>query len=309
MRNGTVDKVKIEYTFSMKTIQNATLLDYIWLLLLSAIWGSAFVGIDIALTAFHPLIVAFYRILLAALVILVAIWIKRLSFPRDRRSWTLLILLGLLNNALPFYLISWGQQYVSASAAAVLMAVGPFIALLMAHWLTHDEKITSMKLLGVVLGFTGVFILFGEDFFTGDRNSLYGKAAIFLATIGYISSGLMIRRLSHIDALVCAGAIFLTAVLWMLPFVWRVPFHIDALYSLPFLSILYLALIPTAFASIIRIRLVQRSGIQFMSQVTYLIPLFAIFWAWVFFGSVPKLTVWIALILILGGLFIRKLKV
>jgi len=133
----------------MKTIQNATLLDYLWLILLSAIWGSAFVGIGYALTAFHPLIVAFYRILVAALVILGFIWMKKLTFPRDRQSWILLILLGLVNNALPFYLISWGQQYVSASTAAVILAIGPFVALLMAHWLTHDEKITPFKLIGV----------------------------------------------------------------------------------------------------------------------------------------------------------------
>jgi len=119
----------------------------------------------------------------------------------------------------------------------------------------------------------------------------------------------MIRRLSHIDTLVCAGAMFMTAVLWMLPFIWLIPFDSAVLLSAPFLTILYLALIPTALASIIRIQLVQRTGVQFMSQVSYLIPLFAIFWAWVFFGSVPELTVWIALALILSGLFIRKLKV
>jgi len=293
----------------MKTIQNATLLDYFWLMLLSAIWGSAFVGIGYALSAFHPLIVAFYRILVAAIVILMIIWAKGLSLPRDRRSWTLLILLGLVNNALPFYLISWGQQYVSASTAAVILAIGPFVALLMAHWLTHDEKITPFKLMGVALGFTGVFILFGEDFFAGELNSLYGKLAILIATIGYVSSGLMIRRLSHLDTMVCAGFMFMTAVLWMLPFVWIIPFGEAGVLSAPFLTIVYLAIIPTALASIIRIQLVQRTGVQFMSQISYLIPLFAIFWAWVFFAEVPETIVWVALVLILGGLFIRKLKV
>jgi len=292
----------------MKTIQNATPIDYFLLMLLSAIWGSAFVGIGYALSAFHPLIVAFYRVLIATLVVWLFIWIKRLPLPRDRNSWTYLIFLGLINNALPFYLISWGQQYVSASTAAVLLAIGPFVALIMAHWLTHDEKITPFKLIGVASGFSGVFILFGEDFFKGELNSLYGKLAILIATIGYVSSGLMIRRLSHIDTLVCAGSMFLTASVWMLPFVWFIPFESASLLSAPFLTILYLALIPTALASIIRIQLVQRTGVQFMSQVSYLIPLFAIFWAWVFFDTIPGLTVWIALILILGGLFIRKIN-
>jgi len=290
----------------MKTIQNATFVDYLWLILLSAIWGSAFVGIGIALTAFHPLIVAFYRIMIAGLILWGFIWVRKLPLPRDKKSWQILTLLGLLNNALPFYLISWGQQYVSASTAAVMLAIGPFVALMMAHWLTHDEKITPHKLIGVALGFAGIFILFGEDFFKGEVHGLYGKLVILLATVCYVSSGLLIRKLSHIDTLVCAGSMFLTGTLWMLPFVWFVPFDTSALLSAPFLTILYLAVVPTALASIIRIQLVQRAGVQFMSQVSYLIPLFAIFWAWVFLDAIPALSVWVALALILGGLSIRK---
>ncbi len=292
----------------MKTIQNATPVDYFWLMLLSAIWGSAFVGIGYALTAFHPLIVAFARILISAVLIGLIIWAQKLPMPRGAQSWILLILLGLINNALPFYLISWGQQYVSAGTAAVLLAIGPFVALIMAHWLTHDEKISPFKLIGVALGFAGVFVLFGEDLFKGEIHGLYGKLAILIATVGYVSSGLMIRKLSHLNTLVCAGSMFMTASVWMFPFVWLVPFGIEDLHWAPVLTLLYLALVPTALASVIRIRLVQRTGVQFMSQVSYLIPIFAIFWAWVFFGTVPALTVWIALTLILGGLFIRKLK-
>ncbi len=290
----------------MKTIQSATFVDYLWLILLSAIWGSAFVGIGVALTAFHPLIVAWYRIMIAGLILWGFIWVRKLPLPRDKKSWQILTLLGLLNNALPFYLISWGQQYVSASTAAVMLAIGPFVALIMAHWLTHDEKITAHKLTGVALGFAGIFILFGEDFFKGEIHGLYGKLAILLATVGYVSSGLLIRKLSHIDTLVCAGSMFLTGTLWILPFVWFVPFNASALFSAPFLTILYLAVVPTTLASIIRIQLVQRAGVQFMSQVSYLIPLFAIFWAWVFLDAIPALSVWVALALILGGLFIRK---
>jgi len=292
----------------MKTIQNATPIDYFWLMLLSAIWGSAFVGIGYALTAFHPLIVAFARILISAVLIGLIIWVQKLPMPRGAQSWILLILLGLINNALPFYLISWGQQYVSAATAAVLLAIGPFVALIMAHWLTHDEKISPFKLIGVALGFAGVFILFGEDLFKGEIHGLYGKLAILIATVGYVSSGLMIRKLSHLNTLVCAGSMFMTASVWMLPFVWLVPFGIKDLHWAPVLTLFYLALVPTALASVIRIKLVQRTGVQFMSQVSYLIPIFAIFWAWVFFGTVPALTVWIALALILSGLFIRKLK-
>jgi len=293
----------------MKTIQNAAPIDYFWLMLLSGIWGSAFVGIEYALTGFHPFLIAFFRICIAALVLLLMIWLKKLTFPRDRQSWGMLLLLGFTNNAMPFYLISWGQQYVSANTAAVMLAIGPFIALIMSHIITHDEKIDTFKLIGVAMGFTGVFILFGEDFFTGEHNSLYGKLAMLIAVIGYITSGLLIRKLSHMHTLICSCSMFMTASVMMMPFLWFIPLRNISLLSYPFLTILYLAIIPTALASLVRINLVQKIGIQFMSQVSYLIPMFAIFWSWVFFDTIPELIVWIALVMILGGLFIRKLKV
>lgn len=277
-------------------------------MLLSAIWGSAFVGIEYALTGFHPFQVAFYRISIAALLLLLFILFRKFSFPRDKKSWVMLIVLGLLNNAMPFYLISWGQQYVSASTAAVLLAVGPFIALITSHFVTHDEKINIFKLIGVSMGFIGIFILFGDDFFSGDIYGLYGKVAMLIAVMGYITSGFLIRKLHHINTLVCSCSMFLTASLMMFPFILLVPPSSISLLSYPFLTIIYLAIVPTALASLMRINLVQRTGVQFMSQVSYLIPMFTIFWSWLFFNSIPEINVWVALVLILGGLFIRKIK-
>ena len=293
----------------MKSIQAPTFIDYFSLMLLSAIWGSAFVGIEFALRDFHPYIIAFARIALASLFLLFFVFYKKLSFPKDGKTWSILILIGILNNAMPFYLISWGQQYVSASTAAVMLAVGPFVALVMSHFVTHDEKITLLKLVGVVLGFTGVFILLGDDFLEGNSDSLYGKIAMLIAVTGYIISGFMIRKISHIHTIICSSSMFITATVVMLPFIFVVPFGDGSVFSYTFLAIIYLAIIPTASASIIRINLVQKVGVQFMSQVAYLIPMFAIFWSWVFFGTAPEAIVWIALLFILSGLFIRKISI
>lgn len=292
----------------MKTIQSATLIDYALLFMLSAIWGSSFVGIEYSLTLFDPFFVAFLRIFFASVFLLGFVYLKKLSFPKDFKTWKMLILLGILNNAMPFYLISWGQQYISAGTAAVMLAMGPFVALVVSHLITEDEKITFFKMVGVVLGFIGVFILLGDDFLKGDASSLYGKIALLIAVLGYISSGFLIRKLSHVPIVVCSTSMFFTGWILMTPFLLVISYETFDLFSSQFLTTIYLAIVPTAFASLIRINLVQKVGVQFMSQVAYLIPLFAIFWSWIFFDVVPPIVVYVALGFIFTGLFVRKLN-
>jgi len=292
----------------MKTIQPPNLLDYFGLILLSAIWGSSFVAIESALNDSAPLVIAFGRIFLAAIFLSTLVFIKRLSFPKDIKTWSLLVLIGILNNSMPFYLISWGQQYINASTASIMLAVGPFVALILSHYITHDEKFTLLKLVGVILGFLGVFVLLGDDIINQRHDSFYGEIAMLIAVMGYISSGLLLRKLSHIPTLVCSSSMFITASISLLPFMIFAELGSLNLVSLSLLPIVYLAIFPTAMASIIRIKLVQKVGVQFMSQVAYLIPIFAIFWSWVFFDELPKQSAIIALTLVLLGLFIRKLK-
>ncbi len=252
--------------------------------------------------------VAFGRISLAATFLLFIVFYNKYTFPKDKESWLILILAGILNNAIPFYLISWGQQYISSSTASIMLSSGPFIALILSHYTTKDEKLTLFKLIGVLLGFLGVFILIGGDFVVGDIDAIYGQLAVLLATIGYISSGILIRKVRNINVVICSTSMFLTATLVMLPFVSIVEIMSIDFRSVSVMSIIYLAIVPTAIASLVRVKLVQRVGIQFMSQVSYLIPIFAIIWAWIFLDELPNSNAIIALFLILLGLYIRSLK-
>lgn len=291
----------------MKTITNATLVDYIWLLSLSAVWGSSFIAIELALADYDPFLLAFCRILIATIFLSLFVYFQKLPLPKDIKTWFILLCIGVLNNAMPFYFISWGQQYISASTASVMLAVGPFIALVLSHYFTHDEKFTIFKLIGVVLGFSGVFILLGEDFFKGQEYSLYGKIAMLLAVLGYISSGFLIRKISYVNTIVCSSSMLLTATIAMIPVLFFMEFK-EFAYESSFLWIVYLAIFPTALASLVRVRLVRTVGVQFMSQVAYLIPIFAIFWSFVFFNEKPKEVLLVALVFIFLGLFIRKIK-
>lgn len=292
----------------MRTIQDPKIIDYIFLILLSAIWGSAFVAIEVALVGFDPFFIAFLRIFFASFFIYIFISYKKLSFPKDFKTWGILILLGFLNNAMPFFMISWGQQFISANTAAVMLAAGPFVALVLSRFLTHDENFTFFKLLGVILGFIGVFILLGEDFLKSDETSLYGKLAMLVAILGYISSGFLIRKISHVNTFVLSASVFFSAWIMMSPYLFFISYEKFDLWSNAFLAILYLGLIPTAAASIFRIELVQKVGVQFMSQVAYLIPIFTIIWSWILFYETPNSILYVALVFIFSGLFIRKIK-
>jgi len=282
--------------------------DYIQLLILSAIWGSSFLAIEIAIENLPPFLVAFGRISFAALFLLVVIVYKQYSFPKDKKSWQILILAGILNNAVPFFLISWGQQYIDSSTAAIMLSCGPFIALLLSHYTTDDEKFSLFKLISVAFGFLGVFILVGSDIANQRVDAIYGQSAVLLATVCYISAGLLIRKLRNINVVVCSTSMFLTATFVMLPFVSFSEISQIDFGGVSALTIVYLAIFPTAIASLVRVKLVQRVGVQFMSQVAYIIPLFAIFWAWVFLSELPSTNAWIALCFILLGLLIRRIK-
>jgi len=275
--------------------------------LLSAVWGSSFLAINLAIKDLSPFLVAFGRISLASIFLLVVVFFQKLPFPKDKKSWIILILAGILNNAIPFYLISWGQQYISGSTAAIMLSFGPFIALILSHFTTHDEKFSTYKLLSVLLGFIGVFILLGGDILSKNSDALIGQLAILLATVGYITSGLLIRKLGKMNTIICSTSMLLTGALVMIPFVSIKELSNIEIGNISTYSVIYLALLPTAIASLLRVKLVQKVGIQFMSQVAYLIPIFAIFWSWIFLSEIPQLTAWIALILILMGLLIRKI--
>jgi len=277
-------------------------------MLLSAIWGSAFVAISFSLNDSVPFLIAFGRIFLAALFLTTLALIKKQSFSRDIKSIKIFALIGFLNTAMPFYLISWGQQYITPSTAALLLAVGPFIVLIVSHFITHDEKFTIFKLIGVIFGFFGVFLLLGDDLVSGNENSLYGKIAMLIAVVGYISAGFLIRKLSHIPILISSSSMFITSSIMMFPFLFFISYDNVTIFSYSSLAIIYLAIVPTALASLLRINLVQKVGVQFMSQVSYLIPIFAIFWSWVFFNQIPQKIAFIALAFIFIGLFIRKIK-
>lgn len=248
--------------------------DFLGLLALASCWGSSFFFIELALEGVGPLTLAATRITIAALLLSLVAKLRGHSLPRARRDWLLFTLAGVCGATLPFSLIAWGQSQITSSMAAILMAFTPLATLLLAHWMTEDERLAPGKIVGVVLGIAGVAVLVGGVNPGRLGENLPGKLAILAAGTGYALSSLLLRRTSVLPTLVGAAGIMLPAAATILPLAliaegvpeaWPPPTALGAL--------LFLGVFPSAAAVVILVWLLGRVGATFVSLNNYLVPL------------------------------------
>jgi drug/metabolite transporter (DMT)-like permease len=272
------------------------------LLAVSAIWGSAFICISIALDDFSPVAIAGWRVTIAAVIVLLICRWQGLSIPTDRQSLLLLATVGLLNSAVPFSLIGWGQlQGVNSATTALLISASPFATLLFSHLLTKDDRFTWYKLAGLIVGFSGVVVLLSGEIASG--GSVMGMLAIMSASFCYAFSTLMIRKLGSIPSLVIVAGALVASSIVLFPIVLIFyPPSTQSVSTETLLALLYLAILPTALAYILRTQITQTNGALFMSNVGYLIPFFAVIWGWLFLNEVPGINMVMALVLICAGI-------
>jgi len=277
------------------------------LTLLGAIWGSAFICIELALVDFSPLAIAAWRIAIGTATLGLVVLTRREAWPRGWPIVGLVVLAGLLYNAIPFTLISWGQQYISSGMAAILLSCGPFIALALSHVMTRDDRFTVNRLIGTSLGFAGVVVLIGVEALGGATESVAGQLAMVAAVTCYVVSSLVIRRITGASPIMISFVVLATSCVYMVPLLFAAgePFP-PIEQSTSVVALLFLGLVPTALAYTLRVRIVQEVGANFLAQVSYLIPAFGLLWSWLFLGHVPGYTTWIALLLIFAGLGVNR---
>ena len=288
------------------TLKTPQLKDYFNLFALSAIWGTAFIGIEIAIKELDVFQVTFGRVFIAFLFLLPFVLYKKLPLPRGKKNWMWLSLSALLNTALPFSLINAGQEYITSGMSALMIGFGPFITLLLAHYFTHDEKISKYKIYSVVLGFIGLILLLGDNFLASNISELKGQFLVLIASLSYALSSLLVRKISGVPYLMLSFSMFAVSALVLTPIVIYLYWGQSLEVNQSTLAILYLGILPTAIASIYRVKMVQEVGVQFMSQVSYLIPIFALIWAWLVLDEIPKAITLAALAIVLFGLYIRN---
>lgn len=244
----------------------------------ASLWASAFSAIKIAVGEVGPVTVAAARCLIAGVVLTPFLFQSHLL--RELRSAPLLFLcvVGFVGVAVPFMLISYGEQYVDSSLAGLLMAIGPLATLIGAHYITRDEFITRQRLGGILLGLAGVILLLWQGSRLIGQTALLGQLAILAAALGYVSSNLMIRRISgKVAALIISwsGLAFSAVLLVPAAFLIEAPAITDL--SVPTISaLLWLGLMPTALGFTLRYILIARAGAGFTSYVGYLIPAIAL---------------------------------
>lgn len=252
------------------------LVDWTLLVILSVLWGGSFFFTKIALAALPPLTLVLLRVGIAALVLLLFLRLGGGSLRAFLRIPGALFCMGLLNNVIPFSLLSWGQVHITGSLASILNAFVPVFTILLAHFLTHDEKMTVNKVAGVVLGVGGVVLMIGSSALEGISLALWGMLACLGATLAYAFGtiyGKRFRYLGIAPITVASGQVCMSTVM-MIPIVMVVdrPWTLDIPPSDVVISVLLLGVFSTALAYILFFRILSAGGATNMSLVALLIP-------------------------------------
>jgi len=255
---------------------------YEWLLLiiLSIVWGGSFFFVGVAVEALPPLTIVSLRVSLATLALLAVVHFTGLRMPTNPKIWVAFIFMGILNNLIPFTLIVWGQTHIASGLASILNATTPLFTIVAAHFLTKDERMTSNKIIGVIIGFAGVVIMIGHEALGGLGNSVFAQFAVLGAAISYSMAGIFGRRFaqSGIKPVVTATGQVTASSILLIP----LAVFYDKPFTLPmpgfeiWLAIIGLALISTAFAYILYFRILSTAGATNLLLVTLLIPVSAI---------------------------------
>jgi drug/metabolite transporter (DMT)-like permease len=230
--------------------------------------------IKIAIHEISPMTLVALRVLFGLLFGIAVILVQRVQLPRSRKEWTPLLILGITNVAVPFFLISWGEQSIDSAVAAILDATVPLFTILIAHYLLHDDKMTVPKVLGLLMGFAGVVILMSKDM-GGSAGSLLGQLAVVLASAFYAGSAVYARKTTENTPGILRSAgplVSATAVMWLATLFVESPVKMPQA-GITWIALLFLGILGSGVAFILSYYLLHEIGPTRLSMVTYLFPL------------------------------------
>src|SRR4051812_20110238 len=295
-------------------LRHPGLADYGLLFGLSLLWGSSFYAIKVAVEhGMPPMTLASLRIGIGAVVLLCFARLLGQSPPDFRgqpgkRLWLRILVLGVIGNSLPFFLIASGEQTTTSQLAGILMATIPLLVVILAHFFTHDERLTFVRFAGVALGFLGMVVLVGVDALRGLGEQVVGQLLIIGGCISYSLYGVTAKRLPQLPPQMLIGVILAAGFAAMLPF-WLV---IDRPWTLHWdwravLAAVWLGVAATGGGNLLYYVLMRRVAVGFASLNNYLVPLLALGWGYFLLGEQPHLNALVALVLIMLGLALPRL--
>ena len=281
--------------------------DYIFLVVLALIWASAFFNIKIATYSYGPVTIAFLRILLGAIPVVGLCFFKKIKIEAFSKDWYWFAAIGIINLVIPFFLIAYGVQKVQSNLAAILMASTPLSATVLAHFFTNNEKINFIKVLGVMIGFSGIVFLFSDNILINENNFVSALLILGGSTF-YVIGGLLTLKVSNKKNENVTASILIWATIFLLPITafteqpWNLNPRLDSTISL-----VYLGVFSTGLAWLMRFRILKNNGLVFQAQVAYLIPIFGIILGYIFLNEIITSKVIVAVIaVVLGIYFVRR---
>ena len=283
------------------------LLDYLLLILLALIWASAFFNIKIATYSFGPITIAFLRVFFGAIPVLLLCYYKKIKIEAFSKDWYWFAMIGFINLVAPFFLIAYGVQSVQSNLAAILMSTTPLSSTVLGHFYTKNEKFNFIKTIGILIGFSGILYLFSDNILINENN-FFSAILILLGSTCYVIGGVLTLKISKKKNENVSGSILVWAVLILIPIAsiveqpWNVSPRLDST-----ISVIYLGLVSTGIAWLLRFRILVNNGLIFQSQVSYLIPIFGTILSYIFLKELITFKVLISLIAVSVGIyFVRK---
>jgi drug/metabolite transporter (DMT)-like permease len=291
----------------------ARYVNLIWLLALGTLWGSSYLFIKIVVAEIPALVLVAGRLLVASIALWIIVRVLGLKMPRSGRVWRTYALLGFLGAAAPYTLITWGEQYIPSGLAALLQSTTPIFALLLAQVLPQDDRITLLKVVGVIVGFVGVGLLMWPDLSggwgdLGSRSNLLGQLAIVGSSLCYALTAILARdRLRGQHPLCSAtGQLSMGAVYALIGVLLTGSSFDLALSGKAWASWAGLTLFGTILAYGIYFTLIERGGATYATMVTYVIPINGLLLGALVLGESLSLTIWLSLLLILSGVLLVR---
>ena len=286
------------------------LLDYLLLTLLALIWASAFFNIKIATYSFGPVTIAFLRVVFGAIPVLLLCFVKKIKIEAFSKEWHWYAMIGFINLVAPFFLIAYGVKSVQSNLAAILMSTTPLSSTILGHFYTKNEKFNLVKTFGILIGFLGIIFLFSDSLLI-DENNFSSALLILLGSTCYVIGGVLTLKLSKKKNENVTGSILIWAIIILLPLAsfieqpWNITPRLDST-----ISVIYLGLVSTGIAWLLRFRILINNGLIFQSQVSYLIPIFGTILSYIFLKEIitPKILVSLTAVAV-GLYFVRKSKV
>ena len=288
-------------------MKQPSLFDYFLLIFLALIWASAFFNIKIATYSFGPITIAFLRVFFGAIPVLLLCYYKKIKVEAFSKDWQWYAMIGFINLVAPFYLIAYGVQSVQSNLAAILMSTTPLSSTVLGHFYTKNEKFNFVKTIGILIGFSGILYLFSDNILINENNIL-SALLILLGSTCYVIGGVLTLKISKKKNENVTGSILIWAVIILIPIVsfaeqpWNINPRLDST-----ISVMYLGLVSTGIAWLLRFKILVKNGLIFQSQVSYLIPIFGTILSYIFLKELITFKVLISLIAVSVGIyFVRK---